>query len=68
MSVEKVAQDETAQKRVTCANCGAVLQFYPVDVRTRHLSCMGESAGTFEYIECVQCGQEVDARPKRKRK
>ena len=61
MAVEKVGQDESKAKRATCANCGAVLKYYPKDVEVKSYSCMGES-DTYSFIVCPECKKQVAVR------
>lgn len=62
MSVKKVGQDKTVKKRVTCKNCSAILEYLPKDVSSRELHSFGEWDGTFYYIICPDCKQEVKVR------
>jgi ribosomal protein S27E len=62
VAVEKVGQDETQKRTATCRNCGAVLRFDRKDVKTQHLSDMAEPAGSYDYVECVQCRRQVEVR------
>lgn len=62
MAVEKVGQSDESKRRVTCKNCGAVLEFLPKDVQYMSLSCMGESAGGYDYIVCPDCESQVETK------
>lgn len=59
MSVKKVGQDKNKQRKATCNNCGAVLQFYPKDVKSQALYNMAEYDGSYNYVVCPQCKQRV---------
>lgn len=54
MSVEKVGQDEKQKLRATCARCGAMLEFYDIDVKISSGYSMGELE-VRRYVECPQC-------------
>jgi hypothetical protein len=41
-------------KRVTCGNCGAILEYYQKDVKEARYSCMGDSSG-HDYVPCPNC-------------
>lgn len=60
--VKVVGRDATKKKKATCARCGAKLEFYQKDVQTRHLSSMGESDGSYDYVRCPDCNAEVVVR------
>lgn len=59
MSVKKVGQDKKKQRKATCNNCGAILQFYPKDVKTQSFYSFGEYDGSYNYVGCPQCKQQV---------
>jgi len=59
MSVKKVGQDKTKKRKATCKNCGAKLEFYQKDVKTQALYSMCEFDGSYDYVDCPQCKQQV---------
>jgi hypothetical protein len=52
--VKVVGQDKKKAKRVTCGNCGAILEYYEKDVKVAKYTCMGDSSG-HHYVECPNC-------------
>jgi len=62
MAVEKVGHSDESKRRVTCKNCGAVLEFLPKDVQHMSLCSMGEMAGGYDYIKCPDCQREVETK------
>jgi RNase P subunit RPR2 len=53
--------DPKVIKRVSCDNCGARLEYVPMDVKSRAVSCMGDT-DTVSYIVCPQCQHNVTVR------
>jgi hypothetical protein len=49
--VKMVGIDKKIAKRVSCRECGAILEYMPNEVKTYRTSCMGET-GTAWYVDC----------------
>lgn len=58
MAPKKVGVDRKAIKRVTCKNCGSILEYFPKDVKIKSYSCMGE-LDTYSCITCPECKASV---------
>lgn len=58
MPITIVGQDPSVAKRVTCFNCGAILQYARNDIQERPVSNMGD-VDTKRYIPCPNCHYEV---------
>lgn len=59
MAVEKVGQDESRRRFVTCYHCGAKLAYYPCDVREKMTFWSDTDATVRRFIECPQCNKSV---------
>ena len=61
--VKVVGQDNNAAKRITHSKCGAVLDYFPNDVRNlwSGKDYSGGSDGA-DGFTCPQCGQDVIVR------
>jgi DNA-directed RNA polymerase subunit RPC12/RpoP len=59
MAVEKVGDDESKKKRVTCNHCGAVLQYLPVDVSWSTHYDYGGGSDQVGAIQCPQCKDRI---------
>jgi len=57
--VSVVGKDPRAVKRVTCKNCGAILEYTKAEVREHHGTDYGGGPDGFEYIKCPQCTARV---------
>jgi ribosomal protein S27E len=55
---EKIGQDESVARQVTCRQCGAILKYYPREIEVKTYSYMGESEQS-SFIKCVECKTEV---------
>lgn len=57
--VKVVGQDPSTVKKALCKNCGAILEYYKIDVKEyRGVDYSGGSDGK-EWIDCPQCSHEV---------
>jgi hypothetical protein len=61
--VKIVGQDESATKRVTCRQCGAINEYMPIDVRElyRGKDIDGGSSGS-DGFNCGKCNHEIITR------
>lgn len=57
--IKIIGQDASITKRVTCRNCGAILEYTPNDVKEKTTRDISGSADTEFYIECPQCSKHV---------
>lgn len=46
-------------KQIGCKNCGAVLEYYPVDVKSVHGTDYGGGPDGCEWVDCPQCGKQA---------
>lgn len=53
-----VGKDLSVVKRITCRNCGSILEYYTKDV-TEGTSKSGCSWIKYKFIICPVCAQEV---------
>ncbi|RJQ26741.1 hypothetical protein C4577_03035 [Candidatus Parcubacteria bacterium] len=59
MVVRKVGTDLDSLKKVTCKNCGSILEYLPKDVKSEVLYSMAEYDGTYCWIKCPDCKEQV---------
>jgi hypothetical protein len=57
--------DPSVLREVICQNCGITLSYLPIDTLTQKLSCMGESEGSYKYIECLGCAARIEVEDNR---
>lgn len=58
MAIEVVGFDEGAKKRVTCKNCGSILEYLPVDVESQSVRHFDETDIIY-LIKCPTCKEDV---------
>jgi len=46
-------------KEVVCRNCGATLNYVPLDIKERTVSDYTGDRDIISYIECPPCGNQV---------
>lgn len=51
--------DKTKAKRVTHSFCGALIEYFPIEVQTRIITDYGGGSDTWNYLTCPHCGREV---------
>lgn len=49
--------DKSVVKRIVCKNCGAKLEYLPVDVKSRHGTDYGGGPDGAEWVDCPKCNQ-----------
>ncbi len=59
MAVRKVGDDAEAVKRVTCRNCGSILEYLPRDVQSKTSRDYSGVADTDYWVDCPECGKRV---------
>lgn len=59
MAVKKVGTDEKVKRRVTCRNCGSILEYLAIDVRHRTTRDYTGDSDDYYWIDCPQCHNEV---------
>ena len=57
--VEKIGQDEDAAKKVTCRHCGAILKYYPREVKTESGTDYGGGPDGMEWVDCPECADRA---------
>ena len=56
---EIIGQDDDKAKRATCRNCGAILKYWPREVKKREGRDYSGGPDGVEWIDCPQCGEKV---------
>ena len=59
--IKVVGQANEVAKRVTCRNCGAILEYTPHDLQEQLTKDITGSADIVFYLKCPQCGYRVYA-------
>ena len=59
MGINIVGKDPSVVKRVTCRNCGSILEYTPVDEKKDYSSDYTGGRDTYSYISCPCCGKQV---------
>ncbi len=57
--IRKIGQDDSITKRITCLQCGSVLEYQPQDVQLEALYSGNEYSCTIKWIECPECKHRV---------
>ena len=57
--VQVVGKDNSVVKRVTCRNCGSILEYSAHEVKRRDGKDYTGGADGCEYIGCPNCGKEA---------
>jgi ribosomal protein L37E len=57
--VQIVGEDPTAKKKVTCRNCGAILEYTPHEVKVRHGTDYSGGSDGEEWVDCPRCGKKA---------
>ncbi len=57
--IKIVGQDNTVMKRVTCQNCGAILEYTKSDVKEYHGTDYSGGPDGREWIDCPKCLKEI---------
>ena len=61
--VEVIGQDPGAGKRITHRNCGAIIRYFPKDLRILYSGTdYGGGPDGAEGFTCPQCGKDVIVR------
>lgn len=61
MTVRKIGRDERQKRKVSCHNCGVILEFYPCDVKHQSGVSMGETE-VISYIICPDCATHISTK------
>lgn len=56
---EVIGQDDDKHKRATCRNCGAILKYWPREVKQRDGTDYGGGPSGEEWIDCPRCSKKV---------
>ena len=59
--IKVVGQDDSVARRVTCRNCGAILEYTPHDLQERQTRDISGSVDITLYVKCPRCGNHVYA-------
>jgi ribosomal protein S27E len=59
VTVVKTEPHSSVVKEVICKNCGATLQYTPVDVKEDYSTDYTGGRDYFKYINCPPCGKKV---------
>ena len=59
MAIEKVGDDPESKRRVTCRNCGSVLEYLPIDIESRTVTDYTGDSEIVRFIRCPVCKKEV---------
>jgi DNA-directed RNA polymerase subunit RPC12/RpoP len=59
MAVEKVGDDDRAKRRVTCRDCGSILEYLPRDVEHKTHHDYSGGSDTYSFIKCPECKATV---------
>jgi len=54
--------DPSVKKEIVCRQCGAKLQYTPRDVKSKTTKDIDGGSGTWEWIVCPQCNEDVTVR------
>lgn len=54
MAIEIVGEDPSRKLKATCRNCGAILEFLPIDVKHETVYSFGESS-VISSVKCPRC-------------
>lgn len=57
--IKIVGQDGSIARRVTCRNCGAILEYTPHDLKELQTKDITGSADITFCLKCPQCGYYV---------
>ena len=59
--VKKIGQKKIG-KKVTCEQCGAILEYFPKDVKSQALYSMCEYDCTIYWVDCPECKNKVSVK------
>lgn len=62
VKVVSLGPHQSVVKEVICKNCGAVLQYVPMDVQQKVTVDYTGGKDTYHYIECPPCKNEISVR------
>lgn len=57
--VQIVGKDLSVVKKVTCRHCSSILEYLPIDVRTRTSTDYTGCVDVIKYIFCPSCNNMV---------
>lgn len=57
--VNVVGKDDLLYKRITCRKCASILQYLPIDLKSRTSKDYGGGTDYVEFIVCPTCANEV---------
>lgn len=59
MPIKVIGFDPAASRKVTCHACGAILEFYTVDIQTKRSYDYDGAFDLVKFIKCPNCDKEV---------
>lgn len=59
VKVIDAAPDPKVVKRISCQNCGARLEYTPIDVKRRSGTDYSGGPDGAEWVDCPNCGKNV---------
>lgn len=54
-----VGIDTSKMKRITHSACGAIIEYFPNEVKTFVKSDYGGGSDVYNYITCPHCGKDI---------
>lgn len=57
--IKIVGTDHKVAKQATCRHCGSILEYMPVDIKTRTSVDYSGSKDIVKYITCPSCSENV---------
>lgn len=59
VKIIKQGPDRSVVKEVICRDCGATLEYVPIDIKSRSYMEIDGCRDTLNYIICPQCNKEI---------
>lgn len=55
-----VGKDSKVFKRCTCHKCASIIEYLPIEVKSRNYTDYGGGSDTYYWIVCPECGNDVE--------
>ena len=62
MAVKVIQRKALPPKNIGCKNCGAMLEYYPIDVKCYSGTDIGGGPDGCEWVDCPECQSRVNIR------
>ena len=62
MAVQKIGTDDKVKRQVTCRECGSILEYLVIDIKSRTVLDYTGDSDTYYWIDCPECRNEVPVR------